>query len=241
VVAVDALIRAPRVAAQRLKLGAAGAAAPAQRAEPAPVDLQAQRREVEARLRAELMTELRAELRAEADKALQAEREAARQRGFAEGREQGRAAAAEAAQRQRDEAAAALQALLGTLGEAVDAALQSLQARAADIAFVAVARIAGEKALPREFVLGQVETVLRHAGAQQPLAVRLHPDDAALLRELLGTAPRLEGRAVELVDDETLALHGCIVDTPLGCLDATLPTQLRRLRDVLDGRDRELS
>lgn len=237
---MDALIRGPRLAAQRLRLGTTEAAAAPERAQPAPVDAQALRREAEARLRAEVAAELRAELRAESEKALQAEREAARQRGLAEGREQGRAAAAEAAQRQRDESSTALQALLTGLREAADGALQSLQARAADIAFVAVARIAGEKALPREFVQGQVEAVLRHAGAQQPLVVRLHPAGAALLRELLGAAPRLEGRAVELVDDEALDPHGCVVDTPLGSLDATLPTQLRRLRDVLDGREREL-
>jgi flagellar assembly protein FliH len=255
---MDALIRRPRLGTQRLRLdavpsaavpaaspssfttgqvaaaAAAGAAAPvaASATQPrgaapvAAVDPEALRREGEARARAALQAEF--------DQALRREREAARQEGLAEGRREGLAAAAEAARQQQAQHDAALRERLQALHAAGDAALRELQAHAADLAFAAVVRVAGARAASREFVLGQVEAVVRHAAPGQPLTLRLNPRDAAVMREFLGRtvqAPALP--PLEVVDDEALALGGCIVEGPLERLDASLDTQLRLLCGLL--------
>lgn len=233
---MEALIRGPSVAAQRLKLGVGSTldAASTDATGNAPTavvtprfDPDAARRELELRVRAELLVEV--------EQVLQAEREAAHQRGFSEGQREGRAAAAGAAQKQRTDQQKALEAMVKAYGEVFDAAVQAVQARAADIAFVAVARIAGGKAATPEFVLGQVEAVVRHAQADQPLTVKVHPRDAVVLRDALGSHCIVGGHTLTVVEDVTLSLGGCVVESPLGGLDASLATQLRRLRDFFDG------
>lgn len=237
---MDALIRRPALGAQRLRLDVpvvpvtpaappAGpvltAAAQPRAAAVAAPDLESLRREAEARVRASLQAEL--------EQALRRERETARQEGLAEGRREGLAAAAEAARQQQAQHDAALRERLQALQVASEAALRELQSHAADLAFAAVVRLAGVKAASPEFVLGQVEAVVRHATQGQALTLRLHPRAAAILRQALDGAQMPALPPLQVADDMALALGGCIVESPLETLDASLETQLRLLREIL--------
>jgi flagellar biosynthesis/type III secretory pathway protein FliH len=65
--------------------------------------------------------------------------------------------------------------------------------------------------------------------------VRVHPDDAAavLARRdtLAGRAP--PAAAIEIVGDESVGRHGCIIETAVGRVDARLGTQLDALERAL--------
>lgn len=227
------LIRNAGLASDRLKLGhrlpepaaAKGPDGPrvaAPVAAPDPVDLHA----LEARLRAELRSEM--------EKTLVQSREAARQQGFVQGEKQARAQAAASMEREREERQKAFEVALQVLQASVAGAVQSLQRRAADIAFVAVGRIVGAQVATAEFVRSAVETVVRQATGQ-PLVVRLHPRDLSTLRGSEDAAALLANESLMLREDPALACGGCIVDSPIGSIDASFETQLRLLRDLLQG------
>jgi flagellar assembly protein FliH/type III secretion protein L len=65
--------------------------------------------------------------------------------------------------------------------------------------------------------------------------VRVHPDDAAAVAArrdaLVSRAPR--AAVLEIVKDETVGRHGCVIETPVGRVDARLETQLAALERAL--------
>jgi flagellar biosynthesis/type III secretory pathway protein FliH len=65
--------------------------------------------------------------------------------------------------------------------------------------------------------------------------LRVHPEDfAAVAPARMALAKRLGADAsLELVADESVARHGCVVETPVGRVDARLATQLAALRQAL--------
>jgi flagellar assembly protein FliH len=68
------------------------------------------------------------------------------------------------------------------------------------------------------------------------LRIRLNPKDYQLLAEIrpdVLTLGQDAGRRVEIVQDPELARGGCTVETEIGLIDATLPTQMTELRRQL--------
>jgi flagellar assembly protein FliH/type III secretion protein L len=65
--------------------------------------------------------------------------------------------------------------------------------------------------------------------------VRVHPDDAAavLARRDALAARAPQAAALEIVGDESVGRHGCVVETAVGCIDARLETQLAALERAL--------
>jgi flagellar biosynthesis/type III secretory pathway protein FliH len=65
--------------------------------------------------------------------------------------------------------------------------------------------------------------------------VRVHPDDAAAVTArrdaLVRRAPR--AAVLEIVLDESVGRHGCVIETPVGRVDARLETQLAALERAL--------
>jgi len=174
--------------------------------------------------------------------------EVGRQAGLAEA--QARIAAAEARAVQAEAAAksatlAAEQALQARLGQAItalDAALGSVEALekqvmlAAEAEMVALATRVAARVLHREIESGAwVQTVVAAALARMPdrrgVAVRLHPEDAALARE----ARRAIGQAVpgverlEFFDDPGLERGACILASQGTRLDASLQSSWERV------------
>jgi flagellar biosynthesis/type III secretory pathway protein FliH len=168
---------------------------------------------------------LRAVAREEAD-AIRAQAAAARDAAVREGRAQGRA-----------EAAAEMAALL------VEARAHAARLRvAATPAAVALATKMAEQIVGRAVALAP-EVMADIVGAAldacrprgEGVRVRVHPDDAAPVlarRDALAVrAPA--AAALEIVADESVGRHGCIVETAVGRVDARLATQLDALERAL--------
>jgi len=156
-------------------------------------------------------------------------------------RAQAGAALEEARRRGRDEgraeAAAEMAALLA------DARAQAARMReAATPAAIALAVKMAEKIVGRAVTLAP-ELMAEIAGAAleacRPggdwIRLLVHPDDAAAVnahRDAL--AARAPGAAaLEIVADETVGRHGCVVETAVGRVDAQLETQLAALERAL--------
>jgi flagellar biosynthesis/type III secretory pathway protein FliH len=143
-----------------------------------------------------------------------------------EGREQGRA-----------EAAAALAALLA------DARVQATRARETSApAAIALALKMAKQIVGRAVALAP-DVMAEIAGAAlegcRPrgdwVRVRVHPADVAAVAArrdaLAARAPA--GAALDIVADDAVGRHGCIIETALGQVDARLETQLAALERAL--------
>lgn len=136
----------------------------------------------------------------------------------------------------RDAAQAAATELLASAR--ADAEQLRLQAR--DAAVVLARRMA-EKIVGRavtlapEIIADIAATALAAARARGAITLRVHPDDRAVIdQQRPHWSAALEASAqVRVVSDESVERHGCIVETPVGRLDARLSTQLEALERAL--------
>jgi len=167
---------------------------------------------------------LLARARSEAD-AVRAEasaiREAARREGFDTGRADGVAEAVVALVAAQAEAAR-LVAGAGPAAIALAAKMaEKIVGRAVELAPETMAEIAGQALAACRPGAGTVR-------------VRIHPEDLPAVearREALEAGG--SAAALELVADEAVGRHGCVIDTPQGRVDARLETQLAALERAL--------
>jgi flagellar assembly protein FliH len=83
-------------------------------------------------------------------------------------------------------------------------------------------------------IVETVRTALQQL-PQNQVAIQLHPDDAALVREYL--ADQLEHGRHQLIEDDTLSRGGCRVRA-INCeIDATLETRWRRVLETIGRGD----
>lgn len=135
----------------------------------------------------------------------------------------------------------------------IDGVLNGLAAPAEELDDTAEAEI-GELALAlaRQIIRREIQTqpgevmgVIREAVGLLPMStrrvrIRLHPDDAVFVRETVGDT---EGRW-DLVEDPALERGGCLVDTEVSRVDATLEHRVavlaaRAFGDVRRGGEQE--
>jgi flagellar biosynthesis/type III secretory pathway protein FliH len=154
--------------------------------------------------------------------------EEARRRGLEEG---------------RAEAAARLAGVLAAGQAEADAMLARVEPAALAIAARMAEKIVGraldlDATLMADIAAEAVAACRTRAGLVQ---LRVHPEDlvaVAAAREALAT--RLGGEAaLELVADESVGRYGCVVDTPVGRVDARLATQLAAFERVLAADDED--
>jgi flagellar assembly protein FliH len=87
-------------------------------------------------------------------------------------------------------------------------------------------------------VIGVIrECVGRLPAAARDVRVKLHPQDAAVVRELLTTTPGTE-RAWNIVEDPALARGGCVVVSETSQIDARLETRLNAVVVAAFGDER---
>lgn len=141
--------------------------------------------------------------------------------GFAEGRRAGLAAGSEAVERLR----AVLQALEAPLADLTPELEESLLRLAKALARQLVRRELKED--PAQVVGVVREAVAALPGTARHIRVHLHPEDAALVRELL--APEQGESPWRLVDDPVLARGDCRVETDASRVDAGLEQRLTAL------------
>lgn len=90
---------------------------------------------------------------------------------------------------------------------------------------------------------GEVVAVVREAVSLLPVGsagiqVRLHPDDARLIREVLSLGSDDEP-VWRIVEDQTLSRGGCVINTELSRIDATVEKRLGTVIAAVLGDERE--
>ena len=90
---------------------------------------------------------------------------------------------------------------------------------------------------------GEIVAVAREAVSLLPVAsvgiqIRLHPDDARLIREVLSLG-RDDEPVWQIIEDQTLSRGGCLVNTELSRIDATLEKRLGIVIATVMGDERE--
>ncbi|MEM9603857.1 MAG: flagellar assembly protein FliH [Pseudomonadota bacterium] len=176
------------------------------------------------------------------DAVLAAEREAAYAAGFEAGRVDGHATGLDAGRAEGraelDVSITAFQGVLDYLARPIDDHDDRLEDELVALS-VAVAR----QLVRRELATapGEIVPVVREAlaalpSSQRNVSVCLHPDDAALVREVL--AESAESAAWTLSEDPLLSRGGCRVEAGYSHVDATLETRLQHIATALSARSR---
>jgi flagellar assembly protein FliH len=119
---------------------------------------------------------------------------------------------------------------------------EQARADAIEIAFQVASRILETEVRANpEALFALVRSALRKAGDSRRIAVRVSPEDAAILeehREGLGQGDLAVTR-VEVVPDPALGPGDCVVETDFGQVDGRLATRLsearRAVRTAIDG------
>jgi flagellar assembly protein FliH len=205
------------------------------------VEAQAQRVLSDARQRAESLAEdaqrRASHLTASADQTGHA---AGFERGLQEGREQGR-------QEGRDEALHAAQAELAALSQRWQAAIEDWEQRrermhasaredVLKFAFALGERVARRLlAADPTIVRDQLIEALKLLNRPTALQIAVHPDDRAIVEQVMPEVAATLGRAahVQVHDDPAIERGGCVLATAGGYVDASISTQLDRLAEAL--------
>lgn len=187
-------------------------------------------------------------------KVVEQARTAGRTAGYAEGWGQGQRAAAVAAQADRDQAAAAEQALAARRSAALQQAVAALAGAADDVQARTVATVeqvqdliiaaavelaeailGRELAEPADRGADALRRAMRVAPSTGTVRVRLHPDD---YQNLCGSATdgdyNYEGRPVILRPDPGLRPGDAMAEVGSTTVDASIAAALNRAREVLD-------
>lgn len=159
-----------------------------------------------------------AALRADAERALSAEQA----RGYAEGQ-------AQAADELADQ-------LLEASGRILDY-LAGIEHEMADLVSQATAKVLG-RLPPEDLVLAVVREALRQTRDQKRATLRVAPAQVEMVRAHLAeiTVEQPGMSSLDVVGDDRIGAGGCIIETPMGIVDARLDTQLRNLRERLSHR-----
>lgn len=157
----------------------------------------------------------------------------ARSEGFLAGRAEGfeagrREALAEGASR-----VVRMDELLGALSGDLERLDRELAIEVVQLGLAVARKLvgAGLRVQP-EAVQASVEEALRHVSqAQAPVQIVIHPEDAALVRTYLETAPRAMAWSIQ--EDLEIARGGCRIVTATGEIDATLAQRWERITAAL--------
>lgn len=157
-----------------------------------------------------------------------AQMRATRQAGYQDGYRDGLVALDGFKQSFASQTTAQVGALLASFGDEL-AGLQQEMARTLAITATQLARriVRSELALRPELVAHvaqeALETLLLSA---KHITLRVHPDDHALIAQ--GTADTLDARGARLLADASMARGGCLVESDIGVIDASIETRWRR-------------
>lgn len=153
------------------------------------------------------------------------------QMGYDEGRQAGETAGREAAEQASRHLLALTDNLHRALGELDQSIAEQLLAVAIEIASQVTA---GTIAVKHDLLL----PIIREAIAALPLhhahiTVRLNPEDAAAVRELMGE--NLAQNGTQLIEDSEILRGGCLVRAGASEVDATLETRWKRVLETIGG------
>lgn len=155
------------------------------------------------------------------------EREA-REQGYAAGQREGLAAA----RQQLAERVARLDALYASAARPLQALDEATEQELAQLALVVAQQVLAHelKSTPELIVPAIRQAATALPSATRELRVRLHPDDAALLRELGAVETHWQ-----LIADPALARGDCVLESERSRLDARVRTRLAAVVDAVLG------
>lgn len=157
-----------------------------------------------------------------------------RQAAERQGHEAGYKAGAAELRTQAEQELARLAALCESLKQAQREQMQQWQDFAVEFAFAVATRVLGAAAPGREGIQGMAAAALSQTGDAAVMSVRVHPNDAGWVRQLIAGRPEFaDGDPVKVISDHQVAHGGCLLDTTQGTLDARLEVQLRALKDAM--------
>lgn len=116
--------------------------------------------------------------------------------------------------------------------------LAHLENKIATLVMTAVRKILSEFD-DAELTLRVVHRALQVVRNQPQVTIRVHPDQELTLRSRLGErllAEYSEISAIEVIADPRLAMGGCILETEIGVVDASIEVQLQALERALKSR-----
>lgn len=155
-----------------------------------------------------------------------------------QGREAGFAAGVEAAREEIARSCQAFAAAAGELDAVRDAAVERVEAQAAELALALARKIlAAALDVKPELIVDVVRSALRRVVERERLVVVVNPDDFELLRgEIDHLASTLGGfHGLEVVAERRVARGGCLLRTIEGEIDAGLEQQLQRAGEIVRG------
>jgi flagellar assembly protein FliH len=158
---------------------------------------------------------------------------AARQGGYHDGYRDGLAALESFKQSFAAQATAQIGVLMQSYGAQMDALQQQMASALADAA-VSLARqvVRSELSAQPEHIVTvaheALETLLLSA---RHITVRVHPDDHALVAQ--GASEVLSDRGARLLADTALTRGGCLIESDIGIIDASIETRWRRAAAAL--------
>jgi flagellar assembly protein FliH len=159
---------------------------------------------------------------------LAAQLHAARQSGYQDGYRDGLAALEQFKQSYAAQITAQVGALTQSYGQELEA-LQQEMARALAVSATHLARqivrseIAARPELVAVVAQEALDTLLMSA---KQVTVRVHPDDHPLVAQ--GAAEVLSARGARLVSDASIARGGCLVESDIGVVDASVAARWKR-------------
>lgn len=209
------------------------AATPAPNSTPSPIPLAAESEdsgEMDAQTR-QTLARLAQEQQREGELAAAKAKAEAEKKGYQDGLAKGEVAGKQAAQKKLQEQTAQLLALCTQLQKLREEMVSKAEDTMVEIVYESLCRIIGEQSGQKEMVLGMVGHVLSEFRQHEPLVLLMHPQDLALVQQAL---PELgiNPEQTQLRADPSLKMGGCLVESAVGTLDASLETQFSRLRDL---------
>ncbi len=170
---------------------------------------------------------------AEVAEQIAAQMRAARQSGYQDGYRDGLVALEGFKQSFAGQTTAQVGALLASFGDEL-AGLQQEMARTLAITATQLARriVRSELGLRPELIAHvaqeALDTLLLSA---RHITLRVHPDDHALVAD--GAADVLKARGARLLPDASMARGGCLVESDIGVIDASIDARWRRAASAL--------
>jgi flagellar assembly protein FliH len=190
------------------------------------IDVDAIRKEIEAKVRADLS--------AEAQRQFERAKAQGQEQGYQAGREEAERRALESAARAKEEQLREFRRTLGEMRQALDTHIVAMESRLVDLVDACLCRLLGAALVEPETILAGVRHVLHIANAADRIRIRLHPDDLACLQARYDLEELASGdQSVEFVADVGMAGGGCVAETAVGQFDASMDSQLRNLHAIL--------
>jgi flagellar assembly protein FliH len=155
------------------------------------------------------------------------------EQGLAEGQQQG----LQQGQQAFMEAADRLGGLIANASQEVDQFIAGLERQLLDLALAVAGRVVErEVRTDPELVLGVLRAALAEVADATSICVRVNPADFELVEQQLeGMLRRVVARNSQVTADAQVGQGGCLIETQLGLVDATLPTKLAQIERTLEG------